>query len=409
MNRLIFQSIGSSLLLTLLVAACSCAAHGDQTIEWSDNGRSFKLQLRGDVSYADDDAGIASISPGGYFLLKKNDGVTRRRVLIRPAGSTNLDYSYSFNGRAAPWDESAQSWFAQSLREAVREFALGARQRVRRLRQRSGPEGVLQEISLIKNDGAKRAYFEELFSSGPLDDPSLLKAAARQIAREIRSDGDKSAVLVRIFPEYAENADLQEPYFAAVQTIHSDGDCRRVLESALKHHPRADGTLARVFDALRTVSSDGDKSAVLIAGLRGMPAETESADRAQLKLLESVNTIRSDGDRRRVFSEFLESHELSANVWPRALESIRRISSDGDKSAVLVLAARRLPDDETVQLAYAETASTIHSSGDWERTTLAFLDQHNLAPAVRAKIKTTASHRGSHDRVLMKIADLENQ
>jgi hypothetical protein len=398
-------TIRNLIIGVVMTGMAASQALADRRMEWRENDRSLKIEIKGEVSFTDNDAEVRELSPGGRFVLEKDDGDTVRRVEIRPSDDGSLRYMYSLDGRRAEWDARAKSWLAGALPEIIREAAIGVKDRVRRIRANAGPEGVINEISLIKSDGAKRAYLQELFDSGELE-VSVLKSAAQRMGR-INSDGDKSAVLIHGSKPYLSRAELLDDYFDAVNTIRSDGDHRRVLETAVKQPNGKDRAVELILRSAQEISSDGDKASVLMTAAGRLP----EAERIAMAYVAAANTIRSDGDRRRVLAEFLKRERNSASVVIAALKSAGKISSDGDKSSVLSGSAQVLRGDESVLLAYVEAADTIRSDGDRDRALLALLERSDLSQAVLASARKNAMRKGDgeRNRVIKRITELERK
>src|SRR5207244_8968979 len=131
---------------------------------------------------------VKSVAPGGSISIEERRGWTTRKYEV-----SSSERRYLVNGRSHEIDREARAWLAETLPQVIRDSAIGADARVKRILQQRGPAGVLDEISKISSDHAKRIYFEQLFSNGPLT-PDLSRRAARQMGREIASDGEKASL-----------------------------------------------------------------------------------------------------------------------------------------------------------------------------------------------------------------------
>src|SRR6185295_1458015 len=104
---------------------------------------------------------------------------------------------YSINGQTQAMDSEGRAWLAKVLNDTVRQGGYDAPTRVKKILQRSGPSGVLAEISELKGDYVKRLYFDELVAQGNLD-AAASRLVLQQAAREISSDYEKAEILVKM-------------------------------------------------------------------------------------------------------------------------------------------------------------------------------------------------------------------
>lgn len=330
-------------------------------IRYSDGEHTLEVKARERLEFTDDDADIKNISREGYLMIEETRGGIERKLEVRPGADGRPQSSFYLRGQAHPLDREARAWMAEVLPDVIRNTAIGARARVLRILKQRGAGGVLDEISRIKSDGAKRIYFRELFNSGGLD-PSTLRRAARQIGGEMHSDGEKAALFIEsadLFLAHQSNAlDL----FEAIGTIHSDGEHRRVLSALMKKN-LSDENLQRVLRSARAISSDGEKANLLV-----QYADVFLSRPASLQaFFDTTNTLSSDGEHARVLSALLKREGLGRENLLRALRSAERISSDGEKANVLIRAARIYASDQVALNAIADAARTISSDGEKSR------------------------------------------
>src|ERR1051325_5736475 len=93
-----------------------------------------------------------------------------RKVEAKPGPDGTPEFHYSSSGVQ---DFDGPAWMAEMMPNLVREFALGADKRVRRILAQSGVTGVLDEIGHIHGDSAKSVYFHQLLLAGPLSPAEL--------------------------------------------------------------------------------------------------------------------------------------------------------------------------------------------------------------------------------------------
>jgi hypothetical protein len=366
----------SAIALSLFALVMAQGRHGNRTVtEINENGRTdsemrvryddgdhtLEIKAREPLEFTDDDADVRSIAGGGYLTIEERRGSMWRRFEVSPEAGGGLRRSFFQQGQPHAFDSDARAWLAEVLPDVIRNTAIGARARVQRIMRQHGAGGVLDEISLIKSDGAKRIYFRELLRSGNLD-ASLLHRAARQITHEISSDGEKAALLKESADLYLNNERIAPDFFEAVGSISSDGEHRLVLSAILKRN-LSTANVIRALNSARAISSDGEKASLLVQYVEVLLQNPSSIP----AFFETVNSIGSDGEHARVLSAVLRRHEPGKETLTLLLRSAERISSDGEKANVLVNAARVYGGDQSALSAITQSARTIGSDGERDR------------------------------------------
>lgn len=341
----------------------------DIRMRYDDGDHSVEIRAKGELEFTDNDADVKSMARDGYLMIEERRGSMSRRLEVVSGADAQPQRSFYIRGQAHAFDEEGRAWLAEILPDVIRNTAIGAQARVQRIYRRRGAGGVLDEISLIKSDGAKRIYFHELLGINNLG-TATLRRAARQVEREISSDGEKALLLIETADLYLGNNALAQDFFEAVGSINSDGEHRLVLSAILKKNLGTDDIL-RVLKSARAISSDGEKTALLIqhaAVFLDHPASLPS-------LFDVIDTINSDGEHARILSSLLKRNTLSKEHLLRALRSAERMSSDGEKANVLLVAVRIYADDASVLSAIADATKTIGSDGERGRVLSAIARQ----------------------------------
>ena len=63
-------------------------------------------------------------------------------------------------------DADGRAWLARTLPDVIRESAIGAPERVKRILRQQGAAGVLADINKIHSDHSRRVYLENLLEYG---------------------------------------------------------------------------------------------------------------------------------------------------------------------------------------------------------------------------------------------------
>lgn len=265
---------------------------------WShkDNGVLMEIRVEGNVDFTDDYTDIRSISEDGLFQARDERGGVARKLRVVRGADGEPQRSYFVNGRKRELDAEGRAWLAKFLIEAVRGSGLDAKARVTRILQERGARAVLEEISLIKGDYAKRIYFETLLKEGALSGDNL-ESALRQAAREISSDYELAVFLIESKDKYLGTDKMIPVFFEATRKIGSDYEHHRVLSAVVQKQP-GKRVLSLMLESAASISSDYEKASFLIeaAPLYMAEASLRSA------FLQTVNSISSDYERGRVLS-----------------------------------------------------------------------------------------------------------
>ena len=311
-----FKRIGFSIALLLPVlglAGVENAARAQQSQErsawtWNntDDGLKMEVKIEGKVEFTDDYSDVQQISDDGALRVKdERPGLAKRYVVTRGADG-QLRRSFTVNGEAKALDTEAREWLRGMLLTATRQGGLDARTRVRRILRRSGTKGLIEEISHIKGDYARRIYFEELLKVEGLDTAALTDAM-RGASRQISSDYERTQLLLQVADIYLNKSELLPVYFEAADRISSDYEHRRVLSAALKKNKLGQEALLKMLKSSSVIKSDYEKATFLIEAAQLFTGET----RLRPAFLEVTKTISSDHERGRVLSALAKENILN--------------------------------------------------------------------------------------------------
>ncbi len=183
---------------------------------------------------------------------------------------------------------------------------MDARTRVKRILQRGGTKALIEEISHIEGDYARRIYFEELLKVEGLDTGALTNAL-RDASKKISSDYERAQLLLHVADRYLVKSELLPVYFAAADQIGSDYEHRRVLSAALKKSKLGPEALLKMLKSSSIIKSDYEKATFLIEAAQLFAGET----RLRPAFLEVIETITSEHERGRVLSNLAKKNILN--------------------------------------------------------------------------------------------------
>jgi beta-lactamase regulating signal transducer with metallopeptidase domain len=379
------------------VAQQSSETHTEMTTR--DGFTSLSMKVDGAIEFTDDDRDVKSLSPRGHFRIEEGTWLSGRVYDVKADSAGNLTKTYSVGSSVKPLDAEGLAWLQRLLPQMIRDSGIGAGPRVARFLRQGGPQAVINEIGLIRSDGSKRIYVEQLFAQSALNTEQLKEAA--RLIRGISSDGDKAQALMAVDGKYFVT-EVRPNLFEAVESIHSDGDKRRVLSDILNKDAGSADTLLSVARAAKHISSDGDKSEVLIE----MADSYRESGGLGMAYFEAAKSVSSDGDHARVLSAMLAARGDSRETLSRVLESAQKISSDGDKARVLKEAVARFSEDEFIRKAFLDAANSISSDGDHQQVLVALAHRQGIGSATVGGIAKSAqriSSDGDKARVLTEL------
>jgi beta-lactamase regulating signal transducer with metallopeptidase domain len=184
--------------------------------------------------------------------------------------------------------------------------------------------------------------------------------------------------------------------------IHSDGSRRVYLELLFSQTTLNPSQLKDAARLIRGISSDGDKAHVIMA------VDTKYlTDELRPYIFEATQSISSDGDKRRVLSDFVSKDGGSGDTLVSVARVAKHISSDGDKAEVLIEVADSYRATDELRATYFQAVNSISSDGDHARVLLKLLgkngdDSDTLARLLRSAQKISSD--GDKARVLEEAA-----
>ena len=370
--------------------------------KWNKGDSEFGAELVGDVHLSDDDRSVHSISRGGRFVVQEKRGSAKRRLEAtsdRDGNVTQTIYENSKADRLGDVDE----WTASALLAVARRTGIDAGRRVDQVLEKGGVDAVFEEIEEIDSGHVRGIYFREMIARGDLSKDELIRTV-RAIGDDIKSDGDKTRVLLDICDYYVEDVEVTRAFFETSKTIRSSGDRTRLLINVLDRPGLDDSVAVLALGAAAGIKSDGDKTRILIGAAERFSIEGEAHD----AYMDVLNSIRSSGDRSRVLIAIARGADSSPEVVNDILRATKDVRSDGDKARVLV----RVLDEATIEAESAdlffETTNSIRSDGDHARVLTYLVNQGDMDVIVQRGLLESASRirsDGDAARVLTAFAN----
>ena len=360
------------------------------TVEERSPDRELRISAVGSVVFNETDDDVLRLD-GRLTIREKRAGVTRQIEFRQRDGM--LRRTYKLNGREVELDADAKRWVAGIIKSTIREQAMDATRRIKRIHAKSGATGVLDEIDAIRNAYAKRIYIEGLVALAPLDEKSLLRALlattaiksdfeqrnawiaiantqilnpAQQVVAlnaigKLSSPFEQRSALEVLAPKLANDAAVALAWRDTVAKVSSDFEVRSVIESMTKRDPFTQTQINLALEATTGLKSDFERASALTAII----ARATEMTPAQLGiLLKSVGQIDSDFERRNVLTALTARTALDKSAYAGILDAVAAMKSDFEKGRVLEAVAKKLPADRELVQRYRTVA---RGMADFER------------------------------------------
>ncbi|HEY0180167.1 MAG TPA: M56 family metallopeptidase [Dokdonella sp.] len=374
----------------------SGSGHSFSRIEYDDGGRGLSVKVEGKIAFTDRDDDVASLDAGGRASFAETTAGTQRRVEYAERGG-HLERRYFVDGHEHPLDADAQAWLAGLIPRVVRETAIGAEARVKRLYAHGGAAAVLDDIARIDSDYARAVYLKQLVATAKLQPAEVTRALelvdgirsdyerrgalaaiaaaapldARQQklvlaqAEKIGSDYERAQLLVDMLPALAHDVELRRAWLHAAAGIRSDYEHRRALTALLDAGGLDEATLVEIVAAARSIGSDYERRTLLVAALRSIG----DGERIAGTYGAAVAGIASDYERREALLALMQAPNFGVHGSRAVLEAADRIGSDYECREVLVALARVMPADAELIAHYRAIAGRLsdYDRGEAER------------------------------------------
>ena len=369
---------------------------------WSDNGKKFEVNYRGDIEFADDDSDVSRMSPGGYLRIKDGRRFgTDNSVEFRAGSGGAIERRFWVSGQERPFDPEGRKWLAEVLPKFIRQSGIGAKSRVARFMKSGGAPAVLAEISRIEGSWAKRVYFTELFNQPGLSGATIQQALG-QAGREIDSDFELASLLIASNRIVSDDA-VRRTYLEAARSIGSDFELRRVLSSIVKAGQMTPAVAASVLDTSGSIDSDFEQASLLVEFTARQPFDGP-AGAAFFKALAGVS---SSFEHNRVLKAVLQRTDLSEPVRIAALDSSAAIESDFEVASFLTQFVKTSGVEGAARAPFFRAAASIDSAFERSRVLQALSRRTDVSDATVLEILRSAQSINSNferAQVLLAVA-----
>jgi hypothetical protein len=305
------------------------------TVRFSSGDCTLELRADGEFTLRPDLSDVATLDRGGSVIVEERDGRTTRRVEVRSNGS-GLERLYYVNGQRAEWSPEARAWLSNTLLAVERRTAFAASTRVPQILQARGPNGVLEEVSLMPSDYAKAAYLAVLLRQENNLDAGTLTRIVQQATREMTSDYYLAEVFTKVGSQRRADEGTWRAFADAAAGMKSDYYKAQVISKVLSRDQLDDATVATLLKATATINSDYYQAEIL----KTMSRKYAVTPQTRTYYLAALNRISSDYYRAEVLGLLNTSEPLDATTTSATLKSIGEMKSDYYKSEALAKIAK---------------------------------------------------------------------
>jgi beta-lactamase regulating signal transducer with metallopeptidase domain len=355
-------------------------------VQVSDGANRYRVEIDGKIAFNERENDVESLSDGGTARFEETRAGKTLRLDVASRGG-KLERRYFVDGDEQPASVETKAWMAKLIPTVIRESAIGAETRVRRLREKGGAGAVLDEIARIQSSYARGVYVRELAASGKLSSDEMTRAlklvatidsdyekrnalsalvnlqpldAGQQKlvlaeARSIGSDYERVELLVGLLPQLAKSEGVRAAWLDAASGISSDYEHRRALSALLSSGVADDATLKAVVDAAATIGSDYERRSLLTDAAQ----RTTDAERFASAYGAAAAKIGSDYERREALMALVRAKGFGKAASRAVLDAAADIGSDYECRELLVALAERMPHDADLVARYREVAGRL--------------------------------------------------
>ena len=192
--------------------------------------QSMDVKYDGDITIADNDRSIKSISPGGYLKISIRTFGNSRELLVNSSSGGTLTYEFKEGRKEVPFEPEGRRWLADVLIDVVRSTSIDAEGRAQRIYDDGGVDAFLDEISHISSSTVKVAYFSALLDKGGLSN-SELSELAYAITGKITSSTYCGRLLRKYNSLFLRDPDVAAAYFSSISKITSSTEKGRTYRA----------------------------------------------------------------------------------------------------------------------------------------------------------------------------------
>ncbi len=359
------------------------------SLNYSAGKTRFKATWDGKFTVREDETGLASIEPGGFFRLWSEG--SPKYVAEYGHGDGGAELTLSKNRSDASDDKRAQAWLAETFALMVRETGLDIPGRVDRLLKKGGPDLLLADIEGLHSDWVKRHYLTHMIQRANLSDAHVSKAIG--VIDAFESDYETRLAFSALLEQTDLSSAQVDAVFKSAVTIDSDYELRLLLSPLIDRYGITSARGKQVLKAAETMDSDYEMRLLLSAAFHDTKL---SADDAEHVLTLVADKIESDYEKRLLISSIAHALDDNPRATDMALKAAADLDSDYEKRLLLSAILHQGSFDEESWIVAIKAAASMGS--DYEKRLALSQIQHdipglseNISRAFDAAVDTISS------------------
>ena len=401
----------AAVVLGFAALITSSACHVYQTrassrngeFEWKHGPRTVVVKVLGNVTFANNDQDVMSVSPDGYLFIeesvlwdswaleftRRTDGSVGRRLIV--------------NGEEKPVNLEARARMARIFPEVLRRTGINSSERAARILDHQGLDALLEETRLLPRDAVRVRYLQQAADTEALTEDQKLRVV-REAGAVIGSVSRKSELLSDWAPNYSE-VGLLGGLLEAGEAIGSNSSKSRFARGLFELHCDSADRLRLILDFVKTIGSDSHKATALRAATDCLSGD----ERSKEAYFAALSSMTADGGKAGVLRDLVQKTGRDEAMLVPSLDAAGALRSDSKKASVLVLASRFFVNTNAVREAYFAASDRIGSSSSRSEALMAVVKNAELDPSSASRLFKSAGQMGSDNAkaaVLIQSLDL---
>lgn len=335
------KNILATIVLTVFVFTTSFAQknnisisknNGKTSISIKDRKQKLDLQVKGDVTFTDDEKGIQSLSHDGWVSYKKGDN----KLKITRESDGSLLYAINSTKKSVP-DAKDETLIAECVQIMI-NAGINGKERAQKIYSQSGLSGVLKELNRFESDYTKYTYLTALSSKGLLKNDDAISLLS-QINSLLESDYYKAELLMKMQQDYLKNAAVETAYLNAVKEIKSDYYKTEVIKKSLNGNSVSDVQFERFMNVVSQIESDYYQSEIILAVLN----KSDTNEKRYSQTLAAIQNMKSSYYQAEVLGKLIDKGVKDEAEWNQLIQYTNKIESSYYRAEILskIISARQ--------------------------------------------------------------------
>lgn len=305
--------------------------NGKTNISIQDSRQKLDIQVKGDVTFTEDEKGIQRLSRNGSISYKKNGD----KLKITRESNGSLLYTINGTKKSVPdvQDEKIIAACVQTMINA----GINGKERAQAIFKKNGLRGVFSELNRFESDYVKHIYLNSLVSNRLLADEEMIYLLEK-VNSDLKSDYYKAEVLLKMQKDYLKNAMVLNAYLAAVKKIDSDYYKTEVIKKSLSGSRVNDVQFEHFMDVVSQMKSDYYQSEIILAVLK----KSEPNEKRYSQTLAAIQNMKSSYYQAEVLGKLIDKGVKDEAEWNQLTEYANKIESSYYRAEILskIISAR---------------------------------------------------------------------